>query len=89
MLLIASRRGDLEERFAPGRTPSKSAQELKARSDQNFHSVNVLCCERCYQYDCVLHGKFCACFGGFLAYNVGFEKLIILGLELTKLVTPT
>ncbi|EYC06961.1 hypothetical protein Y032_0073g798 [Ancylostoma ceylanicum] len=55
---LVTARGDLEERFAPGRTPSKSAQELKARSDQNFHSVNVLCCERCYQYDCVLHGPY-------------------------------
>ncbi|VDM68145.1 unnamed protein product [Strongylus vulgaris] len=52
---LVTARGDLEERFAPGRTPSKSTQELKSRSDQNFHSVNVLCCERCYQYDCVLH----------------------------------
>ncbi|KAK6739134.1 hypothetical protein RB195_020916 [Necator americanus] len=55
---LVTARGDLEERFAPGRTPSKSTQELKARSDQNFHSVNVLCCERCYQYDCVLHGPY-------------------------------
>lgn len=52
---LVTARGDLEERFAPGRTPSKSTQELRSRSDQNFHSVNVLCCERCYQYDCVLH----------------------------------
>ncbi|CAJ0604975.1 unnamed protein product [Cylicocyclus nassatus] len=55
---LVTARGDLEERFAPGRTPSKSTQELKSRSDQNFHSVNVLCCERCYQYDCVLHGPY-------------------------------
>ncbi|WKX96874.1 hypothetical protein Q1695_012933 [Nippostrongylus brasiliensis] len=55
---LVTARGDLEERFAPGRTPSKSTQELRSRSDQNFHSVNVLCCERCYQYDCVLHGPY-------------------------------
>ncbi|KAJ1372986.1 hypothetical protein KIN20_035304 [Parelaphostrongylus tenuis] len=52
---LVTARGDLEERFAPGRTPSKNTQDLRASSDQNLHSVNVLCCERCCQYDCVLH----------------------------------
>uniref|UniRef100_A0A1I7XAB2 [Histone H3]-lysine(27) N-trimethyltransferase n=1 Tax=Heterorhabditis bacteriophora TaxID=37862 RepID=A0A1I7XAB2_HETBA len=48
-------RADLEERFAPDRMPSKSAQEMRSRKDNEFHSVSVLMCGKCHQYDCLLH----------------------------------
>ncbi|MFH4981409.1 hypothetical protein AB6A40_008118 [Gnathostoma spinigerum] len=47
---------DLVARFEPSSTDSAGALTANLSDDRALHSFQLLCCRRCFNYDCLLHG---------------------------------